>query len=81
MSDLLNTLARMDRTKVFLATLVVGLIGLFLPGLLGGVVLLVVIGAMVALMRLTWPHTPVGARVLRLLILGLLAVFALIKIF
>jgi hypothetical protein len=81
MSDLLNTLARMNRTKVFLATLVVGLIGLFLPGLLGGLVLLVVIVTMAALMRLTWPHTPPGPRVLRLLILGLLAAFALAKIF
>lgn len=81
MTDLLNRLARTNRTAVFLGALIIALIALFLPGLLGGVVLLIVVALMLALLRLTWSVTAAGPRVLRLLILGILAGIALAKIF
>ncbi len=81
MSDLLHTLSRMDRTKVFLVTLVVGLIALFLPGLLGGLILVAVVIGLAVLMRRTWSVTDPRALVLRLVILAVLAGFALAKIF
>jgi hypothetical protein len=80
MTDLLNRLARLNRTAVFLGTLIIGLIGIFLPDLLGAVVLLAVVALMLALLRLTWPVTPAGPRLLRLLILGILTGIALSKI-
>jgi hypothetical protein len=81
MSDLLHTLARLDRTKVFLVALVVGLIAVFLPGPLGALLLIAVIVAMLALLRLTWAVASPGARVLRLVVLGVLFGIALSKIF
>ena len=81
MTDLLNRLARLNRTAVFLGALIIGLIALFLPGFVGGILLLVVVALMVALLRLTWSVTAPTPRVLRLLILGILAGIALSKIF
>ena len=81
MSDLLHRLARLNRTAVFLGALVIGLIALFLPGLLGGLVLLAVVALMLALLRLTWPVTAPSARALRLFVLGILAGIALSKVF
>jgi hypothetical protein len=81
MSDLLHNLARLDRTKVFLAALVVGLVALFLPGILGGLILLVIVVLMASLLRLTWSVASPRARTMRLLILGVLAGLALAKIF
>jgi hypothetical protein len=81
MSDLLHNLARLDRTKVFLVALMVGLVALFLPGILGGLILLAIVVLMVSLLRLTWSIASPGARTLRLLILGVLAGLALSKIF
>ena len=81
MTDLLNRLARLNRTAVFLGALIIGLIALFLPGFVGGILLLVVVALMVVLLRLTWAVTAPTPRVLRLLILGILAGIALSKIF
>jgi hypothetical protein len=81
MTDLLNRLARLNRTAVFLGALIIGLIALFLPNFVGGILLLIVVVLMIALLRLTWPVTPPGARVLRVVILGILAGIALTKIF
>jgi len=81
MSDLLHNLARLDRTKVFLVVLVVGLVAVFLPGILGGLILLAIVVLLASLLRLTWSHASPGARVLRLVILGVLGGIALTKIF
>jgi hypothetical protein len=81
MSDLLHNLARLDRTKVFLAALVVGLVALFLPGIVGGLILLAIVVLMASLLRLTWSIASPRARTVRLLILGVLAGLALAKIF
>jgi hypothetical protein len=81
MSDLLQNLAKLNGTKVFLGALVVALIGLFVPGLLGGVILLAVVALMGSLLRRTWAVSPPGPRALRVLVLGILTVIALAKIF
>jgi hypothetical protein len=77
---LLETLARVDRTKVFLAALALALAGLFLPVPYGPVLLLVVVVALGALMRTTWPVTPPGQRVARIAILVGLAAIALLRL-
>jgi hypothetical protein len=76
----LTALARLDRTKVFLATLAVGLLGLFLPGVPGALVLYAVVAALGALLRLTWAITPPALRVFRVIVLAGLAVIATLKI-
>jgi hypothetical protein len=81
MSDLLHNLARLDRTKVFLVALVVALVAVFLPGIVGGLILLAIVGLMASLLRRTWPIASPGARILRVVILGVLAGIALFKIF
>ncbi len=78
---MLTALARLDRTKVFLGTLAVALVGLFVPGVWGAVVLFVVVAALAALLAQTWTVTPVGMRIFRLLVLAGLAVIGASKIF
>jgi hypothetical protein len=78
---LLERLARIDRTAVFLAALVVGLAGVFLPSPVGPLLLLAVVAALAALLRLTWALTPPVPRTLRVIILTGLAVLALFRLF
>ncbi len=80
MPDLFTRLARLDRTRVFLGVLVIGLAGLFLPGVWGALVLFAVVAALGALLSQTWSVTPPVLRVTRLLILAALAVVATLKI-
>jgi hypothetical protein len=77
----MQTLARVDRTKAFLAALALGLAGLFLPVPYGPVLLLVIVVALAALLRTTWPVTPPAQRFARMLILGGLVAIALIRLF
>jgi hypothetical protein len=76
----LERLARMDRTKVFLATLAVALIGLFVPGVLGAIILYAVVAALAWLLTLTWAVIGVPLRVFRLVTLAVLAAVATTKI-
>ena len=76
----LELLARLDGTKVFLATLGLALIGLFLPGPVGAVVLFALVVALGALLRLTWPVTPPRLRLVRLATLAALAGLAITKL-
>jgi hypothetical protein len=78
---LLPTLARVDRTKAFLAALVLGLAGLFLPVPYGPVLLLAIVVLLFALMRTTWAVTTPTLRAARLLILAGLAAIALFRLF
>ena len=78
---LLETLARVDRTKVFLAALVLALAGLFLPVPYGPVLLLVIVVTLAALMRRTWALTPPAQRGARIVILVGLALIALVRLF
>ena len=80
MSNLLTTLARLNRTKVFLGALAVGLAGLFLPGVWGGLLLYAVVAALVALLRQTWAVTPPPLRVFRVVVLAGLAVIGTVKL-
>lgn len=79
MSTLLTRLARLNPTAVFLGALILVLLGFFLPGVVGGLVLLVLVLALGALAVATWPLRP-ATRPLRLAILALLLVVAIIKI-
>jgi hypothetical protein len=80
MSDPLRRLARANRTGVFLAALAVGLLGLFLPGLWGALLLFAVVAGLAYLLRQTWAVTPPPLRVVRLIILAGLIIIALSKI-
>ncbi|KKJ99127.1 DUF6703 family protein [Micromonospora sp. HK10] len=79
-TPLLARLSRLNPTVVFLATLVVVLVGLFAPGAFGGGVLLALAAVLVWLMVVTWPVQAVGTRVLRLVMLTLLLAVALAKL-
>lgn len=80
MPNLLATLARMDRTKVFLGALAIALVGLFVPGPWGALVLYLVVAALAALLSVSWPVTPPVLRIFRLLVLAGLAAIATAKI-
>lgn len=73
-------LARINPTAAFLGALVVVLIGLFAPGVIGGVVLLALAAGMIYLMSRTWPVTSPRTRSIRVIMLGLLLFAALFKI-
>ena len=70
----------MDRTKVFLATLAVALAGLFVPGVLGALILYGVIAALAWLLAQTWAVTGVPLRMVRLVILAGVAAIATTKL-
>jgi hypothetical protein len=78
--SVLDRLARTSPTTVFMAALVVVLLGLFLPGVAGGLLLLALAGGLAALLTKTWPVQPPSIRVLRVLVLALIVAVALTKI-
>jgi hypothetical protein len=77
---LLGALSRLNRTKVFLGALLVALVGLFLPGVVGALVLLATVVVLGILLGATWPITPPGVRVFRVVVLAGLALIAIAKI-
>jgi hypothetical protein len=77
MANWLTTLSRLNRTTIFLGTLAVGLLGMFLPGLWGALLLYGVVAALAGLLSVTWAITPVAIRLARL---AGLAVIATIKL-
>jgi hypothetical protein len=81
MSDrLLTRLATLNRTSVFLVSLVIMLLGLFLPGVLGGLLLLAVAALLALLAVKTWAVQRPGSRVIRLLLLAFLFFVAVTKL-
>jgi hypothetical protein len=76
---LLTRLSRLNLTSVFLVAAVVVLAGLLLPGAVGGVLLLLTAAGLVALLSLTWPHTPPRMLVVRAVILTALVAAAVMK--
>lgn len=78
---LLERLARLNRTAVFLITLALLLVALFVKGVIGGLLLLVLAAGLAAIMRQTWPLQPTPTRVLRVAVLVLLVITALTMIF
>jgi hypothetical protein len=79
-SRLLITLRRLNRTQVFLGALVLALLGLFVPGTLGALLLYAIVAALAALLSATWSVTPPGVRIFRLVVLAGLAAIATTKI-
>jgi hypothetical protein len=79
-TGLLPRLARVNRTVAFLVTVAVVLLGLFLPGILGGAVLFALAAGLAALLARTWPVQAPATRVLRVVVLAVLVVVALSKI-
>jgi hypothetical protein len=79
-SPLPTRLSRVNPTGVFLAALALVLVGLLTPGVVGGVLLLLLAAALVALLRLTWPVQTPTTRLIRLLMLTLLVAVALAKL-
>ena len=80
MTDPLYRLTRLNRTAVFVGTLVIGLAGLFLPGIWGAGLLYLIVLGLAALLARTWAVTSPPARVSRLVILAGLVVIATFKI-
>lgn len=76
----LPVLARLSPTKVFLGALAVALIGMFLPGWFGALLLLVVVVGLGGLLGQTWSVTPSTARVMRVGILAILVIIATAKL-
>jgi hypothetical protein len=76
----LARLARMNRTSVFLATLVILLVGFFVPGFWGGLVLLLVVVGLAWLLTRTWAVTPPPMRIVRAVILAAILIVAATKI-
>jgi hypothetical protein len=73
-------LARVNPTSAFLVALVVILAGLFLPGTIGALVLLVLAAGLATLLARTWPVQSPPTRAIRLVMLSLLVAVALFKI-
>ena len=73
-------LARVSPTSAFLVALVVVLVGLFLPGVIGALVLLVLAAGLSTLLARTWPVQSPPTRAIRLVMLALLVAVALFKI-
>jgi hypothetical protein len=74
-------IARIPRGVAFLVTFVLVLAGLFLPGAIGGAILLALAVGLALLVRHTWAATPARLRPMRVIVLVLLAAAGLIKIF
>jgi hypothetical protein len=73
-------LARVNPTSAFLVARVVVLAGLFLPGIIGALVLLVLAAGLATLLARTWPVQSPPTRAIRLVMLALLVAVALFKI-
>ncbi|SDZ25699.1 hypothetical protein SAMN05444365_10883 [Micromonospora pattaloongensis] len=76
----LSRFGRVNPTAAFLGTLALVLAGLFAPGIIGGALLLVLAGAVAALLVATWSAHPPRARLPRVLVLTVLVTAALVKI-
>ncbi|MCW6005617.1 hypothetical protein K1W54_13670 [Micromonospora sp. CPCC 205371] len=72
-------LTRLNPTAVFLATLALALVALFTPGVIGGLLMLVLAGALIYLMTKSWPVQTPGNRAVRLVVLTLLITVGLAK--
>lgn len=79
--SLLEKLARVNRTAIFLVSLAVFLGALFIGGVAGGLILLVIAGGLGILLLQTWPVTPANMRILRVAVLVLLVISGLSLLF
>jgi hypothetical protein len=79
-SDLLGRLQRFNPTIVVFGTLALFLGVLFLPDLLGGLLILAIVAGLGWLLTKTWPVLAPTARTLRVLVIGMLLAVAVIKL-
>lgn len=73
--------SRLPRTALFLGVLAFTLLGLFLPGLPGAVLLLVLAAAAAAVLALTWPRVAPQRRGLNVVVLLIVVGLAVSKLF
>jgi hypothetical protein len=78
--NLLRRLARINPTTAFIGALAVMLAGLFLPGIIGAALLVVLLAALAALTFTTWPVQVPATRALRVVLLVALLAIAVFKI-
>jgi hypothetical protein len=78
--DLLTRLSRLNPTAVVMGAVLLFLVVLFLPDPVGGVLILLLAGALAALLTRTWPVLPGQQRVLRVIVIGLLVTVAVSKL-
>ncbi|BFU46359.1 DUF6703 family protein [Krasilnikovia sp. MM14-A1004] len=76
---LLRRLAAVNPTTAFIVALVLLLAGLFLPGIVGAALLVLLAAAAAGLTFTTWPVQAPATRVIRVLLLTALLVVALAK--
>jgi hypothetical protein len=75
-----DRLARVNETAVFLAVLAFALVGLFVPGILGGALLLLMVLGLGLLVAATWEKRAVANHALRIVVLLLFLVVAVSKL-
>ncbi len=75
----LRRLARINPTTAFIVALVLLLAGLYLPGVVGALLLAVLAAGLAALTFTTWPVQPPITRVVRVVLLTLLVAAAVGK--
>ncbi|MFI5844377.1 hypothetical protein ACIA8K_32245 [Catenuloplanes sp. NPDC051500] len=73
-------LSRLNPTGVFLATLLVVLLGLLIPGPAGGVILLLLAAGVTALAVSSWRVTAASLRPVRIVMIALLVAAAVWKL-
>lgn len=78
--DLLARLAKLHPTVVVFGALAVFLGVLLLPDVLGAVLVLLIVAGLGWLLSRTWPVLAPAARVMRLVVIGVLLVVALLKL-
>ena len=79
-TPLLQRLARVNPTVAFAGTLALLMAGLFLPGIVGALLLVVLAAGLAALTFTTWPVQMPITRTVRLVLLTLLVAAAVAKI-
>jgi uncharacterized membrane protein len=75
-----DRLNRLNRTVAFVATMVLVVAALLLPGVIGGVLLLAVVAGLAILLQATWPRHDSRRRAARLAVLVLAVIIAVLKL-
>ena len=78
--NVLRRLARINPTTAFFVALAVMVAGLFLPGIIGALLLFVLFAGITALTFTTWPVQATPSRVARVILLALLLALIVFKI-
>jgi len=79
-NGIMDRLSKGGRTGVFLGALALVLLAFFLPGWVGAILLLAIVGALGWLLAQTWPVTAPQNRVMRVVVLLVFLVVAIYKV-